>query len=181
MTHLYYLAGPSGAGKDTLLEKIRDHASIGPGLKVAQRLITRPSRDGDEPHIEISREEFDRGRLDGRYLFAWESHGYGYAVGKEVLDWIEAGDDVVVNGSRAYLQTALEIYPQLLPVWVTVSETLLRERLVARGRESKAQIETRLARNRELENHYRSDYPCIRNDGPIEEALAQFNALRGGP
>jgi ribose 1,5-bisphosphokinase len=177
---LYYLAGPSGAGKDSLLAAIRDKSATH-GLRVARRYITRPPRPGDEPHIEITAAEFKRARGDGEFLFAWESHGYGYAVGRQVLDWLADGDDVIVNGSRAYLETARIIYPALLPVWITVSEQLLRRRLAARGRESAAQIEARLWRNRELEDRYRGDYPCILNDGPLEAAVARFNALRAGP
>jgi ribose 1,5-bisphosphokinase len=175
----YYLIGPSGAGKDSLLGAIREQAATAPGLRVARRYITRSPRAGDERHIEITAADFERARRDGEYLFAWQSHGYGYAVGRQVLDWLAAGDDVIVNGSRAYLETALAIYPWLLPVWMTVADGLLRERLAARGRESAEQIEARLRRNRELEDRYRSDYPCIRNDGPLDEALIQFNALRG--
>ena len=95
-----------------------------------------------------------------------------------MIVWLADGDDVVVNGWGAYLETARAIYPPLLPVWMTVSEGLLRERLTARGRESGRQIEVRLRRNRELEDRFRSDYPCIRNDDPIEDALTRFDAPR---
>jgi len=175
---LYYLVGPSGAGKDSLLAAVREQAAVTSGLRIARRYITRPSRAGDEPHIEVAAAECERARRDGKYLFAWESHGYGYAVGRQVLDWLADGDDVIVNGSRAYLETARAIYPSLLPIWITISENLLPQRLTVRGRETAAQIEARLCRNRELEDRYRGVYPCIRNDGSLEAAVIQFNALR---
>lgn len=95
-----------------------------------------------------------------------------------MLDWLDAGDDVVVNGSRAYLDEAVTVFPPLVPVWVTASEHLLRGRLGARGRETPAQIEFRIRRNRELEKQYRSRYRCIRNEGSIADALDRFEALR---
>lgn len=176
---LFYLVGPSGAGKDSLLAALsRDPAA--PGLRIARRFITRPALRGDDNHVELSTDEFARRERSGDFLFAWRSHGFGYAIGKQVLDWLAAGDDVVVNGSRAYLQAAIAVYPDLSPVWITVSEARLRERLAARGRESSARIETRLRRNRELDALYRAEYPCIDNDGSIEDTLAQFHVLRDG-
>ena len=173
---LFYLIGPSGAGKDTLLAALAREPAA--GLRVARRYITRPRHAGDEDHIELSVDEFERRERAGEFLFAWQSHGFHYGVDRRVLDWLEAGDDVIVNGSRAYLETARAIYPALLPLWISVPEALLRERLGARGRESAAQVEARIRRNRELEAHHRPRDDVICNDGSIADLLARFQALR---
>ena len=174
---LFYLVGPSGAGKDSLLAALAQD-SAAPRLRVARRCITRPRHPGDENHVELSKAEFVRRERAGQFLFSWQSHGFSYGIERTVLGWLQAGDDVVVNGSRAYLESALAIYPLLSPVWITVAENVLRERLGARGRETAAQIESRIRRNRELEESYRTRYACIRNDGSIADALADFEALR---
>lgn len=174
----FYLVGPSGAGKDTLLAALEEDSAVAPGLRVARRYITRATHPGDEDHIELTTAEFRRRERAGDFLFAWRSHGFSYGVDRQVLDWLGAGDDVVVNGSRAYLESALAIYPRLSPVWITVSEAVLRERLAARGRESAAQVEKRIRRNRELDELYRARYACIQNDGSIADALASFETLR---
>lgn len=59
---------------------------------------------------------------------------------------MDAGLAVVANGSRAYLATALQRYPDLLPVLVSAPEELLRQRILARGRESGHDLDERLAR-----------------------------------
>ena len=66
---------------------------------------------------------------------------------REIDDWLAAGDDVLVNGSRAHLAQARERYPTSLVLLLTVDQAVLRQRLIARGRESLADIEERLARN----------------------------------
>jgi len=175
---LFYLVGPSGAGKDSLLAALAEDSPAVSGLRVARRCITRPLHPGDEDHVELTAGEFAQRERAGDFLFAWHSHGFSYAVERCVLDWLAAGDDVIVNGSRAYLDTALAIYPRLSPVWIAVPEELLRERLVARGRETAAQIDRRIRRNRELEALYRARYACIANDGSIAETRARFEALR---
>jgi len=177
---LFYLVGPSGAGKDTLLAALERELPAAAGLRVARRCITRARHPGDEDHIELSAAEFAHRERAGQFLFAWRSHGFSYGIERSVLDWLDAGEDVIVNGSRAYLETALAIYPRLSPLWIAVPDAVLRERLGARGRESAAQIEARIRRNHELEERYRSHYDCIRNDGSIADALASFEALRRG-
>lgn len=175
--NLFYLVGPSGVGKDSLLNALREHPGAR-GLHVARRFITRPARRGDDFHAVIDADEFVRRKRDGDFLFAWSSHGFDYAVETSLLDRLRAGEDVVVNGSRAYLETALGILPGARPVWMSVSESILRQRLGGRARETAAEIERRLARNRELERLRRGDWPVIVNDDRLEEACRQFLELR---
>ena len=174
---LFYLVGPSGVGKDSLLNALRTHPDAR-NLHVARRYITRPARRGDDFHEVISSEEFARRERAGEFLFAWSSHGFDYAVETGLLHRLRQGEDVIVNGSRAYLETALEILPETQPVWMRVAEAVLRERLGGRARETAAEIERRLQRNRRLERLRRDDWPVIANDGSIDAACRQFLELR---
>jgi len=177
MAELYYLVGPSGVGKDSLLRALQNSDRI-KGLRVARRYITRAPIAGAETNIELSPVEYERRQRSGDFLFAWDSHGYRYAIDRNILDWLNAGDDVVVNGSRAYLGKALNIYPRLVPVWMTVAEEQLRSRLQARGRETEAEIERRIHHGRELEAQRDEVWHSISNDGTIEQAMGEFLALR---
>lgn len=144
---------------------------------VAHRYITRPVREGDENHIELSEFDFNRRKQGGLFLFDWNSHDYHYAVGREVKKWVKEGQNVIVNGSRQYLATAREIYPRLVPIWMTVSEDILRQRLHQRGRENDEQIEQRIQRNRELEALKPKDGAFINNDQSIEDTVGQIISL----
>ncbi|MFZ2386760.1 MAG: hypothetical protein WAW69_03040, partial [Polaromonas sp.] len=79
------------------------------------------------------------------------------------------GITVVVNGSREYLETAAQRYPELVPVWVEVSPEVLRARLQARGREGAEEIEKRLARAPKNQFLGRRG-ELIRNDGELHVA-----------
>lgn len=147
-------------------------------IRVARRYITRAPHPGGEENIELDPTEFKHRKVAGDFLFAWQSHGNQYAIGREVLRWLEAGEDVVVNGSREYLETALQIHPGLVPIWLAVSDDVLRARLEVRGRETAAQIEQRLAHSDVQAKSRRPEYACIDNNGPIDSALAQFMTLR---
>lgn len=144
---------------------------------VAHRYITRPVRLDDENHIELSETDFHRRLESGLFLFNWQSNGFQYAIGREVKKWLKSGNNVIVNGSRRYLEQAREVYPALIPVWITVSETVLRERLIKRGRETEEEIEQRILKNREMESLKMSDCVFINNDQSIEDTVSQIIAL----
>ncbi|MDJ0779263.1 MAG: hypothetical protein QNJ85_15455 [Gammaproteobacteria bacterium] len=174
---LFYLVGPSGVGKDSLLEALRIYPDL-PALHLAERYITRPTRRGDDRHVEIDPDTFAVRAARGDFLFTWHSHGFSYAVSNDLLFHLRTGEDVLVNGSRAYLSTAMEIVPGLVPIWMRVSERVLRERLRGRARENAAAIERRLDRNRKLERLWRPEWHVIVNDDDIEQTCRQFLDIR---
>jgi ribose 1,5-bisphosphokinase len=174
---LFFLVGPSGVGKDTILEHLKKNEFSDRQPLVAHRYITRPVRQNDENHIELSPADFNRRKEAGLFLFDWKSHGKQYAVGREVKRWRKSGMNVIINGSREYLQKAREIHPSLVPVWLTVSEDVMRQRLIDRGRESEIEIDARIQRNRELSVLKPDDGVFINNDQTIEDTIWQIMAL----
>ncbi|MFU8838444.1 MAG: phosphonate metabolism protein/1,5-bisphosphokinase (PRPP-forming) PhnN [Thiohalomonadaceae bacterium] len=175
--YLIYVVGASGCGKDSLMAHARQHLASEPGVCFAHRYITRPADAGGENHVALSEAEFSA-RLAGR-LFAlhWHSHGLRYGVGTEINQWLAKGISVVLNGSRAYLQEARQRYPELLPVVIDVSPEVLRQRLLARGREDTEEVERRLARHARLRKGTPSGALVIHNDGPIEQGGEALVAL----
>ncbi|WP_227819945.1 ribose 1,5-bisphosphokinase [Marinobacterium aestuarii] len=168
---LVYLMGASGSGKDTLLQTLRTQAPDAAGLLLAHRYITRPWHAGGENHIELSQQEFDRRQHLGLFSLHWQAHGLSYGIGVEAQAWLEAGCNVLVNGSRAQLQQAQQRFgAALLPVLLQVNEAVLRRRLEARGRESEAAIAARLLRAREYAKGINNGVSVINNDGPIDQA-----------
>ncbi|EJL96587.1 phosphonate metabolism protein, PRPP-forming 1,5-bisphosphokinase PhnN [Pseudomonas sp. GM102] len=143
---LIYLMGPSGSGKDSLIEAARGPLRAG-NCEVVRRVITRSAESVGEDAIEVSREEFERRRAKGDFALSWQANGLNYGIPVRIDQWLADGRDVLINGSRGHLAEAQQRYPTLLPVLLTVKDEALRERLLRRGRESPAEIEARLHRN----------------------------------
>lgn len=176
MAKLFYVIGASGAGKDSILRYSRQRIEELDKCVFAHRYITRHSGAGGENHIELSLKEFSYRSCSGFFCMEWGSHGLRYGIGREVRFWLEQGSSVVVNGSRAYLEQARLDFPEIVPVLIQVSPETLRERLLARKRESVEEIDKRISRSREL-SFSDSDLHQIDNDGELCEAGDRFLRL----
>lgn len=173
-SRLFYLMGPSGAGKDSLLFRCRERLSERACL-IASRYITRPPELQGENHLWLTEAEFQQRLMLGTFALHWEANGYRYGIGLEIDRWLELGLDVLVNGSRAHLEQARMRYGErLVPLLLQVDPELLQQRLSARGRETPEEIAVRIERARRLSAERPADAIVIDNSGELEMALEQL-------
>src|SRR5262249_34835256 len=143
---LVAVAGPSGAGKDTLLRFARNLFRGDPNIVFPRRVITRePSVDED--HEALSEAHFAAAVAVGGFAFWWDAHGLSYAVRATMDDDIEAGKTVVCNVSRAVISELRRRYTSVRVVLVTAPTDVLAARLAARGRLTDGALGARLARS----------------------------------
>jgi ribose 1,5-bisphosphokinase len=174
---LVYVIGPSGAGKDSIIAYARARLAEDPVTVFPRRHITRPAESGGEDHIPISAAEFDSTYAANGFALAWRGNGHGYGIDRSIDDALAIGQHVVMNGSRAYLAEAAARYAGLKPVLIGIDAAVLRQRLVARGRESAAEIEARVERAAAFERVEHPELAVIANDGPLAQAGEAFLAL----
>ncbi|WP_206951782.1 phosphonate metabolism protein/1,5-bisphosphokinase (PRPP-forming) PhnN [Trinickia acidisoli] len=166
---IVYVMGPSGAGKDTLLEFARARLS-GSRVVFAHRYITRPAGAGGENHVHLSHEEFGARADLGLFALQWSSHGLRYGIGIEIETWMDRGVTVVVSGSRENAGEAAARYPTLTAVHIDARPDVLAARLTARGRESIDDVRARLARRVPFALPPHVALTKIDNSGAIDEA-----------
>jgi ribose 1,5-bisphosphokinase len=174
---LFYIMGASGAGKDTLLRGCREGSCDAMRPLVAHRYITRTPDGGTESHVWLSDTEFEQRVTLGAFAMHWSANGFRYGIGREIDQWLARGGQVLVNGSRGYLDEARSQYGDtLIPVLIRVEPARLRQRLVQRGRESADQIDARICRARELEQQLPPDCLVVENNGKVEDAVSHLLA-----
>jgi len=174
---LLYVIGASGSGKDSLMRFARTALEHNPQVVFAHRYITRPHDAGGENHVALSEAEFESRVARNLFPMHWHSHGMRYGIGCEINHWLAKGLTVVLNGSRAYMSEASRHYPELVPVLIEVSPSVLRERLTARGRESVADIESRLQRASKYDSLRHNSMLLFRNDESLESTGPAFVEL----
>ena len=173
---LFFVVGPSGAGKDTLLAGA---LAADPSLHWSQRVISRPQTGQGEPFEPCSEAQFQARLAAGEFALHWQAHGLFYGVPHAQLAPLAAGRIVLLNGSRGAIAQAQMAFPHMQILLITAPAPLLAQRLAARGRESSADIEARLARA-DLGLPDRVPYLEVCNDGAPEIGIARLlQAFRG--
>lgn len=142
----FAVVGPSGAGKDTVIEYARQRMRNDPRLIFPSRYITRPPEAGGEEHTPVSPQEFKRIKSSGGFLLDWRAHGLSYGIPATVSDQLANGISVVANLSRAAIGQLRECTETVEVVLVTAPAEIIAKRLAARGREDTADIARRLER-----------------------------------
>lgn len=173
---LIFLIGPSGAGKDSLIDASRERLEAA-GVEIARRVITRSAEAKGEAAQGVTPEQFEALRAQGAFAMHWRANGLDYGIPRQVDQWLAAGRSVLVNGSRAYLAEARQRYPDLLAVMVEVKPEVLRQRLLARGRETADEVEQRLARSVRLRTATDPSVHVLDNSTALEVAVAGLFAL----
>jgi ribose 1,5-bisphosphokinase len=179
---LLYVMGPSGAGKDSLMGWLKERLSSQPAVYWAQRTIDRPRSANDALHEALTSLEFFDQQTQGCFALYWHANGHQYGIRKTELHALHTGAWVVVNGSREYLPALLQNYPDAMALHITAPTQTLRQRLLARGRESFNDVEARLQRAVEFTVPPNAQTLEFVNNGLLEDCgLALVHALQKLP
>jgi thymidine phosphorylase len=176
---LFLVVGPSGAGKDTLLDGAREALAGEGGYVFARRVITRPADAGGEDHEAVDTDEFARRRERGDFMAWWHAHDLDYGLPRGLLDELAAGRHVVANVSRGAIGGIADRVAGVRVVEVTAPPEILAARLTNRGSEDAARVARRLAREG-------AAYPAgvevisVVNDGTPEAGVEKFVAALSG-
>ena len=142
----FFVVGPSGAGKDSLLSGVQP--LLPPGEFIfARRVITREAMAHTEDHDSCSEADFIAREQKGDFLITWQAHGLMYGLPASLLEAIASGVHVIANGSRNMITELQRKVPSLQVIEVNAPIDVLRTRLSARSRETPEEIERRLERS----------------------------------
>ncbi|MBF8178058.1 MAG: phosphonate metabolism protein/1,5-bisphosphokinase (PRPP-forming) PhnN [Burkholderiaceae bacterium] len=166
---IFFCVGPSGVGKDSLLNWVREQCANDEQLVFAQRTITRATQ-GNEEHEAVDTPTFWRLAASGQFAMVWQANDLCYGVRRGIEADLKAGRDVVINGSRAYVPQLLQAFPDAIVVWIEANENILRERLEARQREEGPALLKRLKRAKEFVPSTQGQVIRLDNSGPLDVA-----------
>jgi phosphonate metabolism protein PhnN/1,5-bisphosphokinase (PRPP-forming) len=139
------VVGPSGAGKDAILQAARSALADDARFFFPRRVVTR-AVNAAEDHASLSPAEFEAELARGAFAIHWQAHGLSYGIPAEADDAVRAGRAVVFNASRAAVAAARLRFVSTSAVLIDAPLEVRAARLAERNRESPADVLARLGR-----------------------------------
>ncbi len=170
---LIAVVGPSGVGKDSVMEGL---AAADSTLYLVRRMITRAPELGGEAFDAVSVEKFNELATLGHFAVHWGAHDLQYGIPTSIQTVLGRGQDCLANFSRSALLAGDAAFAHFCVLNITARPETLASRLKARGRESEAQIAKRLAQaTKPLPVGL--TVMTVSNDGALDATIAQALSL----
>jgi len=174
------ISGPSGVGKDAVLDAMR---RVRYPLYFAVTATTRAQRQGETDGVDyhfVSRSEFDR-MIEKRELLEWANvYGNLYGVPRQqVQQALAEGLDVVAKVDVQGTATIKNVLPEAVFIFVAPpSMSDLEERLRQRKTESGVDLELRMkAAREEMGSLPLFDYVVVNHENRVELAVSQIESI----
>jgi guanylate kinase len=181
---LVIISGPSGVGKDTIIDALRARdPETGGDYQYIVTCTTRSPRPGEVPGVSyqfLSRKAF-RELLDaGELLEANEVHGNWYGTPRrDVAEALERGRDVILKIDVQGAKVVKERVPEALLIFIVPpSLEALFQRLRSRATETADELELR-QRNAAIELARQGDYDqvVVNETGEVDRTAAEIQAV----
>ncbi len=177
---LIVLSGPSGAGKDAILNRMRE---LKHPIEFITTVTTRPRRATERDNIDyhfVSVERFQELLKQGGFLEWANVYGNYYGVPRQPVKMaLERQQDVIVKVDIQGAASIKKIAPQAVFIFL-VTPTLeeLKNRLTQRQTESPFDLSLRLeTAEKEMEQLYLFDYLVINYRDRIDQAVSDITSI----
>ncbi len=147
--HIFFISGPSGVGKGTVIDALRRYSDFVFPPSATTRAI-RPGEVDGETYIYLSDQEFDQYIADGRFLeYATVHGGARYGTLKEkILTPAQNGQIVIREFDVQGFAAASRALPRELFTGIFLapadSPEIIKERIKTRAPISEKELESRM-------------------------------------
>ncbi len=177
---LIVISGPSGAGKDTVIQRMKERELP---FHFVVTATTRPRRANEvhgKDYFFVSKEEFAHMiEMDGLIEYAIVYGDYKGIPKQQVREAMDSGKDVIMRIDVQGAETVRKLAPEALLIFITVdSEQELESRLRERKTETADSLALRIATARkELQRIDAFDYVVVNRDFHLDETVDVIRAI----
>jgi len=177
---LFILSGPSGAGKDAVLQRIKESSFP---LKYVVTMTTRPRREKETDKVDynfISAEQL-QAMIENKQLLEWANvYGNMYGVPRDQVEKaLEQGQDVIVKVDIQGAASIKKIMPEAISIFLMPhSLEDITTRLNQRHTESPSALGLRVkTASEEIKQVSKFDYAVVNRHGEIDLAVEDIKAI----
>jgi guanylate kinase len=177
---LIVISGPSGAGKDTVIQRMKERELP---FYFVVTATTRPKRANEEhgrDYFFVSKDEFAR-MIEEDELIEWAIvySDYKGIPKQRVREALGSGKDVMMRIDVQGAETVRKLAPEAVLIFITVeNEQELVRRLSERKTETSDSLALRIATaKRELKRIDAFDYVVLNRDFHLDETVEAIRAI----
>jgi len=173
------LHGPSGVGKDSVIDLLRERTGIHRATSSTSRRPRENERDGNHYHF-LSAIEFER-KINAGAFAEWAKvySDYKGLERAELEGPLARGEDVIIRTDVQGSQTWRKRLEGAIFVFLMAEDReALRARLIGRGSEDSVSIERRIAElEAELDDIENNDYIVYNRHGELTDAVREIEEI----
>ncbi len=176
--NLIVVSGPSGAGKGTIINKLKE---VNDNFWLSISMTSRNIRSNDKPnetYFFVTKEEFEDRIKKGVFLEYAEYNGNYYGTPKDkIADKLNQGIDVILEIEIQGALKVQELVTDAIFIFILPpSMAELRKRLISRGTDTADKILARFkTAYQEINEITKYNYVVINDD--IDKAVRKVNAI----
>lgn len=176
MGTLFVITGPSGAGKDSVIEAVRQTGqAFGTITTTSSREMRKGEAEG-QPYHFISRSDFQQ-QIDTNQMVEWaEVYGNLYGSTKQEVERALQGEQaIMVKVDPQGARTFKKLYPEAVTIFIMPPTfEYLEKRLINRATDKPEVIKQRLELAKtELQNLLDWDFLVVNEEGKLEDAAKE--------
>jgi guanylate kinase len=171
---LIVISGPSGVGKDTVIERMKGMNQQIHFVVTATNRLPRPGEVHGQDYYFVSTDEFAAMIENDELIeYALVYNDYKGVPKAQVRQALSSGKDVVMRVDVQGANTIKQLYPEALLIFLTTqNEDELVNRLKARQTESSEELNLRIATARKERQRINDfDYVVVNRDSHLNEAV----------
>jgi guanylate kinase len=174
------ISGPSGAGKDTVMQRMQERGMPFHFVVTATTRLKRANEEHGRDYLFVSKDEFAR-MIDADELIE-HAIVYGDYKGipkQQVREALASGMDVIMRLDVQGAETVRRLAPEALLIFITTdSEDELVRRLETRNTETADSLTLRIATARkELKRVEAFDYVIVNRDFQLDGTVDTIRAI----